>query len=75
MIWGTSRTHLEKGKTMGRMDLGLTVITYDASSKRMDLDGDHQVLHLKVNVFMREGREGGRGGRGGRGERSLSVNW
>ena len=33
---------------MGRIDLGLTVITYDASSKRIDLDGDHQVLHLKV---------------------------
>lgn len=48
LIWGRSRTHLEKGKTMGRMDLGLTVITYDASSKRMDLDGDHQVLHLKT---------------------------
>lgn len=48
LIWGRSQAHLDKGKTMGRMDLGLAVITYDASGKRIDLDGDQQVLHLKT---------------------------
>lgn len=46
-----SRSHAQmlKGKVLGSMDLGLSFIHTDAATRRIDIDGEQQVLHLKVN--------------------------
>ena len=49
-----SRNHAQmlKGKVLGSIDLGLSFIHTDAASRRIDIDGEHQVLHLKVCVHI-----------------------
>ena len=37
-----------KGKVLGSIDLGLSFIHTDAATRRIDIDGEHQVMHLKV---------------------------
>ena len=32
------------------LDLGLAFVHYDASTKRIDVDGENHVLHLKVST-------------------------
>ena len=38
------------GKVSGMIDLGLAFIHYDVNTRRIDVDGDTHVLHLKVCV-------------------------
>jgi len=38
------------GKVTGMLDLGLAFVHYDASTKRIDVDGENHVLHLKVTA-------------------------
>ena len=39
-----------KGKVLGSNDLGLSFIHTDAATRRIDIDGEHQVVHLKVST-------------------------
>lgn len=43
---------LEKGKFHGSMDTGLSVIVYKRKGRRIDVDADDVIYHLKVNYFL-----------------------
>ena len=38
-----------KGKVVSSLDLGLAFIHCEGNTRRIDIDGEHQVLHLKVS--------------------------
>ena len=46
--YSRNQTQLQKGKILGTVDLGLAFITCDSTNKRIDIDGEHHVYHLKV---------------------------
>ena len=45
-------TLLYLGKLTGSLDLGLSFIHCDGSSRRINIDGDHHVIHLKVRYIV-----------------------
>ena len=51
LYFSRNQTQMLKGKVLGSIDLGLSFIHTDAASRRIDIDGEHQVLHLKVSVL------------------------
>lgn len=46
---------LLSGKVAGMVDLGIVFIHYDGGTKRINIDGDNHVLHLKVCVLIVNG--------------------
>ena len=64
LFYARSFAHLQKRKILGSIDLGLAFINCDGNTRRIDIDGEHQVYHLKVRI--NEGREGCRGREGER---------
>ena len=48
LYFSRSHTQMLKGKALGSIDLGLSFIHTDAATRRINIDGEHQVLHLKV---------------------------
>lgn len=45
---------LEKGKFHGSMDTGLSVIVYKRKGRRIDVDADDLIYHLKVHRSQRQ---------------------
>jgi hypothetical protein len=42
---------LARGKIHGSVDIGLSVISTKAKRKRLDIDAEEFIYHLKVSVF------------------------
>jgi len=48
LFYARSFAHLQKRKLLGSIDLGLAFINCDGNTRRIDIDGEHQVYHLKT---------------------------
>lgn len=54
LIYAKTTADMAKGKTNGSVDLGLSVISTKASSRRIDIDAEEYMYHIKVknkNLF------------------------
>lgn len=49
MVCGRSPSHLEKDKLICSIDMGTAVVSFRSDMWKIDIDGEHQVLHLKVS--------------------------
>ena len=48
LSYAKSASDLTKGKTHGSIDVGLSVISTKTSSRRIDIDSEYYIFHLKV---------------------------
>lgn len=58
LTYAKSVADLVRGKILGRMDIGMSVISTKARRRRIDIDADTLIFHLKVssqkiNILMR----------------------
>ena len=51
LYFSRTQSQMLKGKVVGSIDLGLSFIHTDAATRRIDIDGEHQVMHLKVSII------------------------
>ena len=42
---------IEKGKFHGSVDVGLSFVTYKRDGRRIDIDAEDLIYHLKVNTI------------------------
>lgn len=50
LYFSRSQAGIAKGKALGSLDLGMAFVHADGSSRRIDIDGEHVVVHLKVSI-------------------------
>lgn len=50
MVCSRSPSHLEKNKLVCSIDMGTAVVSFRSDMWKIDIDGEHQVLHLKVRL-------------------------
>ena len=50
LYFSRNQTQMHKGKGVALLDLGLAFLHNDVSSRRITIDGEQQVLHLKVQL-------------------------
>lgn len=48
---GRSASNVEKDKLLLSIDMGTAVVSFRSEAWRIDIDGEHQVLHLKVRYL------------------------
>ncbi|XP_069978806.1 oxysterol-binding protein-related protein 6 isoform X2 [Penaeus vannamei] len=48
LIYSKSVADLARGKVLGKMDIGMSVISTKARRRRIDIDADTLIFHLKV---------------------------
>ncbi|XP_064389026.1 oxysterol-binding protein-related protein 3-like isoform X2 [Halichondria panicea] len=48
LYFSRSQAGIAKGKALGSLDLGMAFVHADGSSRRIDIDGEHVVVHLKT---------------------------
>ena len=44
-------SQIEKGKFHGSVDVGLSFVTYKRDGRRIDIDAEDLIYHLKVNTI------------------------
>lgn len=49
LTYAKSIGDLMRGKILGRMDIGMSVISTKARRRRIDIDADTLIFHLKVH--------------------------
>lgn len=49
LTYAKSIGDLMRGKILGRMDIGMSVISTKARRRRIDIDADTLIFHLKVS--------------------------
>ena len=50
LTYAKNATELSRGKKHGSMDIGMSVISTKAMRRRMDIDADASIVHLKVRL-------------------------
>ena len=50
LYFSRSQAQIAKGKALGNLDLGMAFVHADGSSRRIDIDGEHVVVHLKAST-------------------------
>ena len=50
MIYGKGPSEIARGKIHGQVDTGLSVISTKGKRKRIDIDADEFIHHLKVST-------------------------
>lgn len=51
LVYSKSAADLARGKKHGSMDIGMSVISTKARRKRIDIDADSNIFHLKVCIL------------------------
>ncbi len=48
LYFSRTQAQIAKGKALGSLDVGVAFVHADGSTRRIDIDGEHVVVHLKV---------------------------
>lgn len=51
LTYGKGPSEIARGKIHGKVDIGLSVISSKGKRKRIDIDADEFIHHLKVSEF------------------------
>jgi len=53
LTYAKNAAELTRGKKHGSMDIGMSVISTKASRRRIDIDADTSIIHIKVNISVK----------------------
>ena len=51
LTYAKNAAELTRGKKHGSMDIGMSVVSTKASRRRIDIDADASIIHLKVGCL------------------------